>query len=107
MRSWFYAEVDGEPANAAAVKEFARGEIEGAMEHLNSLLGDGRQYLIVNQLSTADFLALMLMRWTRNMPRPATLWRNLMRYIQRLRGKQMFVKLNTREGLTEWLNQTP
>ncbi|HDR8962224.1 MULTISPECIES: glutathione S-transferase family protein [Burkholderia] len=107
MRSWFYAEVDGKPSNAAAVKEFARGQIEGAMEHLNCLLGDGRQYLIGNQLSTADFLALMLMRWTRNMPRPATSWPNLMRYIQRLRGRPTFVELNAREGLTEWLNETP
>ncbi|MCB4345373.1 glutathione S-transferase C-terminal domain-containing protein [Burkholderia vietnamiensis] len=99
--------IDSAPSNAAAVKEFARGQIEGAMEHLNSLLGDGRQYLIGNQLSTADFLALMLMRWTRNMPRPATSWPNLMRYIQRLRGRPTFVELNAREGLTEWLNETP
>ncbi|HDR9487764.1 TPA: glutathione S-transferase family protein [Burkholderia aenigmatica] len=107
MRSWFYAEVDGKPQNAAAVKEFACGQIEGAMEHLNSLLGDGRQFLIDNRLSTADFLALMLMRWTRNMPRPATSWPNLAGYIQRLRGRQTFLDLNAREGLTEWLNPTP
>ncbi|MGV2292970.1 glutathione S-transferase family protein [Trinickia sp. YCB016] len=104
MRNWFYADEDGAPANAAAVKEFSREQIEADMERLDQRLSDGRTYLIGNRLSTADFLAVMLLRWTRNMPRPATTWPNLARYIQTLRATPAFLELNAREGLTEWLN---
>lgn len=107
MRSWFYAATDGEPADATAIKEFARRQIEASMERLDKTLGDGRPYLVGNRLSTADFLALMLMRWTRNMPRPATSWPNLARYVERLRATPSFLELNKREGLTEWQNASP
>lgn len=106
MRSWFYAEFDGNPTGAGAVKAFALTQIEAAMERLDRLLRDGRPYLIGNHLSTADFLALMLMRWTRNMPRPATSWKHVARYIQKLRALPTFIELNAREGLTDWLNRS-
>jgi glutathione S-transferase len=104
MRNWFYAEIDGDPAGAQAVKASARTQIEAGMERLDKSLDDGRPYLIGNKLTAADFLALMLMRWTRNMPRPATSWTNLARYIQRVRALPTFIELNAREGLTDWLN---
>ena len=104
MRAWFYAAADGEPEGAAAVKSFARVQIEASMTRLDSLIGDGRPYLLGDRLTTADLLAVMLMRWTRNMPRPATSWPNLGRYVQRLRSMPTFIELNAREGLTEWQN---
>ncbi|MGN6081999.1 glutathione S-transferase family protein [Trinickia sp.] len=104
MRNWFYAEEDGDPKYADAVKAFSREQIEGSMEYLDGLLSDGRSHLMGNQLSTADLLAVILMRWTRNMPRPATSWPNLARYIHRLRAMPTFLELNAREGLTEWMN---
>ncbi|VWC62379.1 glutathione S-transferase [Burkholderia lata] len=104
MRNWFYAETDGDPRCAEMVKAFSRGQVEESMAHLDNLLSDGRSYLINDRLSTVDFLALMLMRWTRNMPRPATTWPNLARYIHELRGRPTFLELNAREGLTEWMN---
>jgi glutathione S-transferase len=104
MRAWFYAATDGEPEGAAAVKSFARLQIEAAMARLDSLIGDGRPYLLGDRLTTADLLAVMLMRWTRNMPRPATSWPNLSHYVQRLRSMPTFIELNAREGLTEWQN---
>ncbi|OXJ16818.1 glutathione S-transferase family protein [Burkholderia sp. HI2500] len=104
MRNWFYAETDGDPRCAEMVKTFSQGQIEESMAHLDTLLSDGRSYLINDRLSPVDFLALMLMRWTRNMPRPATTWGNLARYIHELRAMPTFIELNAREGLTEWLN---
>ncbi|VWD11459.1 glutathione S-transferase family protein [Burkholderia lata] len=104
MRNWFYAETDGDPRCAEMVKVFSQGQVEESMAHLDNLLSDGRSYLINGRLSTVDFLALMLMRWTRNMPRPATTWPNLARYIHELRAMPTFLELNAREGLTEWLN---
>jgi len=56
------------------------------------------------KLSTADLLATMLMRWARNMPRPATSWPHLASYIQRMRALPSFIEVNDREGLTDWRN---
>ena len=66
---------------------------------------DGRGYLVGGTLSTADLLAVMLMRWTRNMPRPAMGWPHLARYIRGLRALPSFIELNAREKLTEWRNE--
>lgn len=105
MRDWFYADVDGEPAGSEAVQALAQRRIEEACERLDTELADGREYLVGGKLSTADFLAVVLMRWTRNMPRRALGWPHLARYIRGLRARPAFIELNAREGLTEWRNQ--
>ncbi|MET0535993.1 MAG: glutathione S-transferase family protein [Steroidobacter sp.] len=104
MRDWFYAETDGDPAGAEAVKALARRRIEAAWDRLDAQLADGRTHLIGTHLSTADLLGTMLMRWSRNMPRPATSWKHLGPYIQRMRALPSFVEVNDREGLTDWRN---
>lgn len=104
MRDWFYADKDGDPSGADAVKALARRRIESAWDRLDGMLADGRAHLVGNELSTADFLAVMLMRWSRNMPRPATTWPHLAPYIQRMRAMPSFIELNKREALTEWQN---
>ena len=104
MRDWFYADTDGDPQGADAVQALAMRRIEGGWDRLDTHLADGRDYLIGGRLGTADFLALMLMRWSRHMPRPATEWRHLSPYIDRLRALPSFIEVNAREGLTDWLN---
>jgi glutathione S-transferase len=104
MRDWFYADKDGDPQGAEAVKALARRRIEGAWDQLDARLADGRVHLLGNQLSTVDFLATMLLRWSRNMPRPATTWKNLAPYIQRMRARPAFIDVNDREGLKDWRN---
>jgi glutathione S-transferase len=104
MRDWFYADKDGDPAGADAVKALARRRIEAAWDRLDARLSDGRAHMLGDQLSTADFLATMLMRWSRNMPRPATAWKHLAPYIQRMRARPAFIEVNRREGLTDWKN---
>jgi glutathione S-transferase len=106
MRDWFYADKDGDPAGAEAVRALARRRIEAAWDRLNARLAGGRAYLVNGRLSTVDLLAVMLMRWSRNMARPATTWPNLAGYVRRLRALPSFVELNRREGLTEWQNAT-
>ena len=41
-------------------------------------------YVLGEQLSVADFYLTMLMRWSRNMPKPATQWPQLAALAQRL-----------------------
>ena len=104
MRDWFYADTDGDPAGADAVRTLARRRIESAWDRLDAHLADGRTHLLGSELTAADFLATMLMRWSRNMPRPATTWKNLAPYIQRMRSRPAFIAVNDREGLTDWRN---
>jgi glutathione S-transferase len=104
MRDWFYADKDGDPADADAIRRLARRRIEAVWDRLDGLLSDGRRHLLGDAMTTADLLATMLMRWSRNMPRPATTWPHLAPYVTRMRARPTFLELCRREGLTEWLN---
>jgi glutathione S-transferase len=44
----------------------------------------------------------MLMRWSRNMPRPATEWPALERLADRIRARPSWQRLYEVEGLREW-----
>jgi glutathione S-transferase len=98
MRDWFYAGKDGDPEGADAVAALARRRIEAAWDELDARLGKGRKYLLGDRLGTADLLAIMLMRWSRNMPRPATTWPHLDAYIARVCALPSFLEVNRREG---------
>jgi glutathione S-transferase len=65
-------------------------------------LAAGGPYLVGDRVSAADFLATMLMRWSRNMPKPATEWPGIAAYIDRMKARPSFKVLYEREGLTEW-----
>ena len=104
MRDWFYADKDGAPADADAIQRLARRRIESAWDRLDAILGDGRPYLAGDRLTTVDLLATMLMRWSRNMPRPATTWPRIGPYVVRMRGRKSFQKVCDREGLSDWRN---
>ena len=102
MRDWFYADKDGEPAGAAAVRDLARRRIEGAWTRLDYELGDGRRYLMGDEPGCVDFLAAMLMRWSRNMVKPASDWHALRPYVARMAALPSYAELCEREGLTPW-----
>ncbi|WP_144142002.1 glutathione S-transferase family protein [Paraburkholderia sp. BCC1884] len=106
MRDWFYADVDGDPIGAEWVRALARRRLEAAWDLLDARLAHaGSDYLIGGKLSTVDLLAVVTMRWSRNMPRPVMRdWPHLADYVRRLRARPSFIELNAREGLTEWRN---
>jgi glutathione S-transferase len=68
MRDWFYASQDGDPTGVEAVTALARRRIEVAWDRLEARMSEGRSYLVGERLSTVDLLAIILMRWSRNMP---------------------------------------
>ena len=102
FRNWFYADEAAGPANAEATKACARAAIEATWDRVAALLGDGRAYLCGSSISAVDFHGTMLMRWSRNMPKPATTWPVLDAYIRRMKARPTFRTLYEREGLTEW-----
>jgi glutathione S-transferase len=102
MRDWFYADKDGAPDGAEAVRALARSRIEGAWPRLAALLFDGRPYLFGDTPGAADFLAAMLMRWSRNMPHPASEQPALAAHLARMAALPSYRELCRREALTPW-----
>jgi glutathione S-transferase len=102
-RAWFYPHEPAGETNIEAVKAQARQQIESIWQRVDAHLAN-RTHMIGNKLSAVDFLATMLMRWSRNMPRPVTEWRNLNAYVHRLRAMPSYLKTMQIEKLTDWLN---
>src|SRR5215207_7421592 len=88
----FYIDDYAGPEHHADVLDHARSRIETVFERLDQRLADGRPFLLGEAMRAPDFLATMLARWSRNMPRPATDWPHLGAYIARMK---------TRPGLRE------
>jgi glutathione S-transferase len=54
------------------------------------------------EFSGVDLLALMYMRWSRNMPKPVTEWPALKHLAGLLRARPSWKRMYEIEGLTEW-----
>ncbi|HEY4145979.1 glutathione S-transferase family protein [Pinirhizobacter sp.] len=106
MRDWFYAGIDGDPSGADAMRAVSRSRIEAAVARLDDHLADGRDFFLSGRLTSLDFLVTMLMRWTRNMARPATNWPNMAGYVKRRRSMSSFIEACRREGISDWLNDS-
>ena len=102
FRNWFYPDEAAGAANVEAAKACARTAIESVWDRLAAQLEAGGPYVCGRAVSAVDFLATMLMRWSRNMPRTATAWPTLARYAERMKARPTFKALYEREGLTEW-----
>lgn len=99
FRLWFYPkDLDDTPAVHAAVQH----KIESVWDHLDAHLAAHGPYLLGERFSGADLLLTMLMRWSRNMPRPATQWPALSRLADRVRARPSWQRLYEIEGLREW-----
>ena len=102
FRIWWYPhEVAGE-AQAEAAHTHVRPRIEAAWDRLDAHLAANGPYLLGEAPSVADFYLVMLMRWSRGMPKPATEWPHLAALAQRMKARASFRTLYDREGLTGW-----
>lgn len=101
MRLWWYPG-DIDETHADDIREGTRRRVEAAWDRLDAHLAANGPYLLGEQLSAADFYLAMLMRWTRNMPRPAHDWPHLAALAKALKARPSFKTLYEREGLTDW-----
>jgi glutathione S-transferase len=102
FRNWFYPEGAAGAANVAAAKESARPQIEAAWDRIDAHLALSGPWMCGEAFTALDFLAAMLMRWSRNMPRQATSWPAIASYVAKMKARPSFKELYSREGLTEW-----
>lgn len=103
FRIWFYPGDAAGEDNAEAAKAQARYRIEACWDRLDAHLAKRGPYLLGPGVSAADFYLTMLMRWSRNMPRPASHWPQLAALAERMKARPSWRLLNAREGLTEWV----
>jgi len=101
-RQWFYPPDLGGAEHPPAQREALRQKIETAWSLIDERLAGGGPYMLGAKLSGVDLLALMYMRWSRNMPKPVTAWPALKRYADLMRTRPSWTKLCEAEGLTEW-----
>ena len=102
FRGWFYPQELAGDENAARVKEAAGAQVTAAWDRVEAQLVATGGHIAGFDLTAADFLATMLMRWSRNMPKPATEWPAIRHYVARMKARTSFRTLYEREGLTEW-----
>ncbi|HEX4417025.1 MAG TPA: glutathione S-transferase family protein [Kofleriaceae bacterium] len=103
FRAWFYPTEPAGEAHVDAAKAAARARIESGWDRIDAHLAAHGPYMLGDAVTTPDFLAVMLMRWSRNMPRPATQWPAIARFVAAMRARPAWNELYAREGLTEWL----
>ncbi|HWZ63137.1 MAG TPA: glutathione S-transferase family protein [Steroidobacteraceae bacterium] len=103
FRLWFYpADVSDAPDTQAIVNAATRRKIESVWARIDAHLLAQGPYLLGAEFSAADLMLIMLMRWSRNMPRPATEWPALHQYAAQMRARPTWKKLYALEGLSDW-----
>jgi glutathione S-transferase len=101
-RAWFYPTEPAGEGNVDATRAHARARIEAAWELVASFLAAHGPYLLGDTLSAADFMLTMLMRWSRNMPRPTDTWPALHAHATLMKARPTFKEVYARQGLTDW-----
>jgi glutathione S-transferase len=101
-RSWFYPPDLGSPEHPPFVREALRTKIEESWSVVDAHLAARGPYMLGAEFSGVDLLALMYMRWSRNMPKPVTEWPALRRLAGLLRARPSWKRMYEIEGLTDW-----
>lgn len=101
-RDWFYPDEPAGAAHVDAAQAQARAKLEQAWQQVADHLRSAGPYLLGEQRSAADFLLTMLMRWSRNMPRPSESWPELAAFARRMKALPSFHDAYRREGISDW-----
>jgi len=102
FRQWFYPQDFAPIEHEKESKESARRRIEAAWTRLDAHLAAHGPHVLGEHFSVADLYATMLMRWSRNMPNPATAWPALDALARRVKARPSWRCMYDVEGLTEW-----
>jgi len=101
-RLWFYPPDLGADEHPPAVRDALQGKIEDSWALVDAHLAARGPYMLGAEFSGVDLLALMYMRWSRNMPKPATEWPALRKHADCMRARPSWARLYEVEGLTDW-----
>ena len=100
FRLWFYPkDISDDPHTQAAVKAGLRPRIESIRGLIDAHLRAQGPHLLSEPFSAPDLMLIMLMRWSSNMPKPATDWAALTEYAARVKARESWKRLCALEGL--------
>jgi glutathione S-transferase len=102
FRLWFYPSDIGSSNEDSAVRDAVRQQIESVWAAFDARLAGNGPYLLGETFSGADLMLTMYMRWSRNMPRPATDWPALRKYADMMRARASWRHVTQAEALTGW-----
>ncbi len=102
FRLWFYPSDIGGTNEDSALRSAIQQRIETTWEALDARLVKSGPYLLGETFSGADLMLTMYMRWSRNMPRPATAWPALQKYADMMRARPSWRHITEVEALTGW-----
>lgn len=103
FRQWWYPHEPAGEDNAEAVRAHVQPRIQACWDRIDAHLSANGRYLLGDRLSALDFYLTMLMRWSREMPRPASGWQELGGLAMRMKARPSFATLCEREGLADWV----
>ncbi|CAK4073600.1 unnamed protein product [Aphanomyces euteiches] len=102
-RLWFFP-TDIPNANEEDVTSVGHARVEKTWEILEQHLESAKTPFIAgDKLTAVDIYATMLVRWSRNMPKPATQLPRIAALVQRVTSLPSWKKMNEVEGNTDWL----
>nr|WP_275578247.1 glutathione S-transferase C-terminal domain-containing protein [Dyella mobilis] len=101
-RLWFYPQELGAQEHPPEIRAALQRKIENTWDQLEAHLSAHGPYVLGANFSGVDLLLTMLMRWSRNMPRPATEWPALKQLADRVRARPSWKRLYELEDLSEW-----
>ncbi|SEK99103.1 glutathione S-transferase [Pseudoxanthomonas sp. GM95] len=101
-RGWFYPDEPAGEAQVEAVMASSRLTLEHAWQQVANHLQAEGPYLVGAQLTAVDFVLTMLMRWSRNMPKPTDTWPVLKAYADGMKARPAFQETYRREGIIDW-----
>ncbi len=102
FRQWFYPSEFGDADQETQGKDLARKRIEAVWDRLDAHLAAHGPHVLGEKLSIVDLYVTMLMRWSRNLPKPATQWPALARLAAIVKARPSWARLYAAEGLSEW-----
>ncbi|KQZ43519.1 glutathione S-transferase family protein [Duganella sp. Root1480D1] len=102
FRLWFYPADVGSTNEDSALRSAIQQRIESMWAMLDARLAAHGPYLLGETFSGADLMLTMYMRWSRNMPRPATDWPALRKYADMMRARPSWRHITEVEALTGW-----
>jgi glutathione S-transferase len=103
FRQWFYPAEHGPAGHDAEIRQLASRRVEAAWDRLAAQLDAGGPYVLGEHFGVIDLYATMLMRWSRNMPKPATQWPQLRQLAVQVTARPSWKRMYEAEGLTEWV----